>query len=279
MNHLRTDQTTLRVMRGRIGVLSDLHLAPPGRALGFQGTSWRWLPFLDGLLQRCDAVVVNGDLFDLERGVVPFLFDHELRAAWQTHDALLARLQAAHVRWTAGNHDRALLRSGHAVPFLNLEVPQGTIRIEHGDRFNAPIKQVRPLTTTATWASGRMVAVGADRLYRTLRQVERVLTRERVDYGTGSDERLGPIERSGARWLAKQPDFVGMVLGHTHRAGIWRTAGGWLANPGGCTHDQPGWLEIDVDAGQLTCWQQDLTQPDAPRCHRTLPVLERPQPG
>ncbi len=151
------------------------------------------LAAVDALRARTDMVVINGDLFDLERGTVPFL-KRELRLLEAVHHRVVAALTGPDFCWVRGNHDRVLLDLGRALPAIDVELPCGLFRIEHGDRFNAFIKRNESFTTMMTWLSGRLqIAPALLPFYKTMRAADHLLT----GAATSKDE---PIAAKSARW-------------------------------------------------------------------------------
>jgi predicted phosphodiesterase len=204
-----------------VAVLGDLHIGRPGSPLSFQGDPTALAATVEALLADVAVVVVNGDLLDLDRGPLPWSQRREL--AWLRRHVrpLLTAFQHPRVLWLAGNHDAQAVKGADAV---EVAFPGGPVRIEHGHRFDAPIKRWPPFTRLVTWASGRAVYPPWRPVYDAMRGVEARLT------GEG---REGGVEARALRWLdAQEGRCHGLVLGHTHRAGFWQTGTGWLLNPG-----------------------------------------------
>lgn len=204
------------------------------------------------LAESHDVIVVNGDLYDLERGPTPFQA-RELRTLEPIHRETVAAMQGPQWWWTRGNHDRVLEDQGAATQSIRIELDVGVVHIEHGDRFNAPIKRWPPFTTFVTWVSGRVETVRVLRpAYAAMRFADSVLT------GTTSDEN-DPVALDAAAWLDAQPDVAAMVIGHTHVPLLRRLPSGRsILNPGGST-DQVHALSIDGESGvaRLIRWTPD----------------------
>lgn len=231
----------------RLGVVSDFHLGRPGAPLACQIAADEILAAVDALRARTDMVVINGDLFDLERGTVPFL-KRELRLLEAVHHRVVAALTGPEFCWVRGNHDRVLLDLGRALPAIDVELPCGLFRIEHGDRFNAFIKRNESFTTMMTWLSGRLqIAPALLPFYKTMRAADHLLT----GAATSKDE---PIAAKSARWLAEQPGYRGMVIGHTHAPVLMECPDGRrVMNPGGST-DVVHALVLEEGEAELMRW-------------------------
>jgi predicted phosphodiesterase len=224
----------------RVGIVGDFHLGRPNAPLACRVPSEELLAAVDALASRCDLVVINGDFYDLERGVLP---SQRLEAMLvrETHAVLEDALSGPKFIWTSGNHDRAL---GHAVS-AELNTGAGTLRVEHGDRFDPPIKRLRGFTTLVTWASGRAHATPAlTPAYRALRRMESVLT------GSESSRELDPVTRAAVRWLDEDGSPSMLAIGHTHVPTLLTTPRGRLLMNPGASVDQVRALEVDAAAGE-----------------------------
>lgn len=250
----------IRVHAERVAILGDVHLGRPGAPLAFAGRDDDFAAWLRELRTRCDAIIVNGDLYDLERGVVPFAFHSELGRLDVEHRAVLDALADTGAIVLVGNHDAALADLRQAASAVDLATVAGLVRVEHGHRWDAPIKQLRRFTTAVTWASGRVVASPARRLFDVMRWLDRRLT--------GEADQRSPVERGAARWLGAHRQYAGLVIGHTHRPLVEAVAGGVLANPGGCVDGVPRWIEVDGPSGVVRRFEGDREVERAPLANR-----------
>lgn len=224
----------------RVGIVGDFHLGRPNAPLACRVPHEELVAAVGALAERCDVVVINGDFYDLERGVLP---SQRLEAMLvrETHAALEEALSGPKFVWTSGNHDRAL---GHALS-AELNTGAGVVRVEHGDRFDPPIKRLRRFTTFVTWASGRAHATPSLRpVYRAMRQMESVLT------GSESSRELDPVTRAAARWLDSDASSPMLAIGHTHVPTLLATPGGRLLMNPGASVDQVRALEVDAVSGE-----------------------------
>lgn len=236
-----------RVAR-RLAVISDFHLGRPGAPLACQVPTDDILAAVEQLRSMADLIVVNGDLFDLERGTFPFL-KRELRLLEAVHFRVVEALTGPEFAWVRGNHDRVLLELGRAFPALDVELPSGLFRIEHGDRFNSFIKRNEPFTTAMTWLSGRLqIAPALQPIYQTMRAADHLLT----GAATAKQE---PIAAKSTEWLGGEPQYRGMVIGHTHIPTLKEGPDGRrVMNPGGST-DVIHALIIEDGQAELMRWR------------------------
>ena len=234
----------------RVAVVSDLHLGRPDAPHACNVKLDEVKAAASVLAETHDLAVVNGDLFDLERGTWP-LQGREYELLSQVHAEAAAALRAPPWIWTRGNHDRVLEALELATEHVEVALPCGVVRIEHGDRFNAFIKRWPPFTTFVTWVSGRVEAVPALRpIYRAMRFADLALT------GT-SRASEDPVVTAAAEWLGTRPDLRALVIGHPHEAVLRGLSDGrTVMNPGGST-EQIHALSLDGEQclARLLRWQ------------------------
>lgn len=215
----------------RLIVIGDLHLGRGDPETGFSGTPADLTRALDRLETEADLVILNGDIYDLDRGRFPTAQGWEYRALRPRWTAVEAIISRAHMRATAGNHDAALygktLGGAKVTAGYRVQVGDLHVQIEHGHRFDAWLKQRRRFTSSVTWLSG-LVSQGPLRpIYNLLRTLESATT---------DDDDGGPAERA-ALWLhGHRGDPLDLlIIGHTHRHLAERVGLRWLLNPGAST--------------------------------------------
>jgi predicted phosphodiesterase len=225
-----TDCNSLRrtLTLSSFAVVSDLHVGRPDSALSFRAPVGEVANWVDDLLCRWGLLVVNGDLYDLDRGVVPFRQRDELAIVELSNKPLIELFRRPEIVWLVGNHDEELLNGAQAERSLDVRLGRALVRIEHGDRFDAPVKRSRAVTRLVTWASGRVVRGPFNPVYSAMRRAESLLTGE---YGS-----VPALEQRALRWLMQQSAYQFLVLGHTHRAGVTTAGNRGVLNPG----DSPG---------------------------------------
>ena len=247
---LRLDPPPAPLVAGRIAVLGDLHLARPGSPACATLSPAQLDRLLTTLREESDTVLFNGDLFDLERGPRPWRQAAELATLAPVHAEYLERLRAHDARCIFGNHDRVLGSAWGAAEAVDVQTPLGVVRIEHGDRFNAPIKRVRAFASAVTWASGRVQGPRTAPVYRAMKLAERVLAGE-----PEREDAAGAVERNAAAWLAAQRTNapIAMVIGHTHRRRAEQVGTRWLLNHGATMH-APRAVIVDA-TGPSLAWR------------------------
>lgn len=235
----------------RLAVLSDIHLGRGDGRTGYHGRAHDVCRMLRAIAQQADQTVINGDLYDLDRGAIPMAQQREyayLQPRWAEVETCIQELG---IQITAGNHDWALRgkRVGGQIVHEALLAKVGpyTVHIEHGDRFDAWIKRNRRFTSSATWFSGWFSRHRMYGLYRLLRRIEALST---------NDENGGQIERAH-RWLAQQSHCDILVFGHTHTRCAQRCDDRWLLNPGDAMHPVANYVLIDADQHQITFFTLD----------------------
>lgn len=235
----------------RLAILGDLHLGRGDATTGYFGQPAHACLLLSKIAEQADLVVINGDLYDLDRGRFPtaqFLEYQHLQPTWASVEACIQRHG---IRITAGNHDHALL--GRSVggklvrEAFEIQLGEVRVRIEHGERFDAWIKRNRAFTSAATWLSGWLSRHGLDKLYRGMRRIEAWSTR---------DQNGGQLRRA-AQWLRTQQHLDLLVMGHTHQRCAHPCGAQWLLNPGDAMHPVANYLLIDADQRTLTFYAFD----------------------
>jgi UDP-2,3-diacylglucosamine hydrolase len=213
-------------------VVSDAHLGvtPPAVEEGL-------LAFLDAVPTLGDSLLVNGDLFDFwfsYARVVP-------RRGFQVAAALARLARHLPVLMVGGNHDRwggdfwsrdlGLRFDPHRLTFRLGRLGVAAI---HGDGLTEPRRRAillhrlinHPMTSAVYRALHPDLGV---------RLVERLSPRL-GDHGT-DEARLESAAAQQRAWagelLSREPDLGMVIMGHTHRAELSRTAtGGTYLNPG-----------------------------------------------
>lgn len=230
----------------RLAVLSDIHLGRGDGRTGFSGDVEHLCAALQRIAENADAVVINGDLYDLDRGTLPTAQALEFRRLRPKWAAVEACMEKYGIRMTAGNHDRALLamQVGGAKVHESYVVAVGqlNVRIEHGERFDAWIKRNRRFTSFVAWLSGWVSRIKLGFVYRILRMVERWTT---------DDKDGGQVERA-IKWMKQHQEIDVLIMGHTHQKHVQRVGSQWLLNPGDAMHAKIHYLVIDGHEPSVT---------------------------
>lgn len=223
-------------------VFSDLHLGHPASTV-------RSVPDLFPLFEGCDRVILNGDT--VETCSAALAADSRARA-----DELLAGLGETKTEalLLPGNHD-----PDQAGPSL-LEIDGGQVVITHGDicfRYGSPwspwITKVKPRLDAAEEEAGGFDNARTVEARAALAKAYAYAFHPRPRRFTGFFGKLETIFHAAwpittplaildtwkngpervAVWMEEfTPDAKVLIMGHTHRAGIWLRRSRWIINTG-----------------------------------------------
>lgn len=226
-------------------VCGDTHLGRGDATTGFGGAPEDFAAFLRQLAERAQLVVVQGDLFDLDRGSFPCAQALEFKAIRSRWAVVERAIEESGIRVLSGNHDRALLGKEFAGARVceryAVRVGERRVWIEHGERFDAWIKRWRGFTSFVTWVSGRVQRGPFSPLYRMLRWFERTTT----------GDADGALESRIIGWFRTSPELDILIFGHTHRRYHRNVGGRWLVNPGDTMGSRFRFVELCANAGEL----------------------------
>lgn len=243
-------------------VFSDLHLGHPASTI-------RKVEHLLPLFENCDRVVLNGDTVETCSAT---LAQESLARAERLNS--LARRPGTSWVVMPGNHDPD--REGPAL----LELDEGAVVVTHGDicfRYGSPwspwVPQVRPKLDAAEAEAGGFESARTLEARAALAKAYARAFHPRPRRFTGF---LGKLETiSHAIWPPSTPlaildiwkngparvadwmeEFTPrarvLIMGHTHRAGIWRHRGRWVMNTGAFhPFTRPHLVECEVDRLRL----------------------------
>lgn len=235
----------------RLAILGDIHLGRGDATTGYYGNANNASLLLSKIAEQADLVVINGDLYDLDRGALPMAQSLEYQHLQKYWRAVESCIQQYDIRMTAGNHDHALLgRNLGGNPVRNayrIQMNDLHVHIEHGERFDAWIKRNRQITSAATWLSGWLSRHKLNALYRAIRRIEAWSTQ---------DKNGGQLQRA-EKWLRKQQNLDLLVIGHTHQRCAHPCGHQWLINPGDAMRQVANYLLIDADQRTLTFYTFD----------------------
>lgn len=229
----------------RLAVLSDVHLGRGDAETGYAGAPEVLCAALEAIAKHADLVIINGDLYDLDRGLFPVAQGLEYKALQPRWTAVETTIAALGIRLTTGNHDHALrgriVAGARVQESYRVQVGPLAVHVEHGERFNAWVKQSRWVTSAVTWLSGR-VSQGVFRpVYRVLRAMEARTT----------DDREGGVTSRARDWLQSTCLSDVLIIGHTHQRHAEACAGKWLLNPGDSMCTPFKFLWIDGHLGEV----------------------------
>ena len=252
----------------RVCLISDLHLGDGGASDPFGAKDDRLRGFLDRVAARADALVINGDGFDLAQA---WSMERILDAHREVIDDLISLSRTIDVYYLRGNHEgsAAALR---AVPlrYANALMIGERIRVEHGNvydphnlpgdrgafyaaRAHAVIEAVIrapvriPMRKHYRWSTrlGHWVFYRYGQAQQLLGRIDRALGREER-----ARHRLDHLDYWGrGEWgdphglLRAAPDAIAaadvdvLVCGHSHQPGTVSVPGGTYVNTGSWTFD------------------------------------------
>ncbi|MCB9557012.1 MAG: UDP-2,3-diacylglucosamine diphosphatase [Deltaproteobacteria bacterium] len=269
----------------RLAIISDLHLADGSHSDLFCGKDALLLQVLESEPKDCDALVLNGDIFDHQR--CP---DHG--KIERAHAALCRRLRQLARRmpviFCCGNHDhRPTIEAAFAdFVFVDALTVGQQICITHGHQFDIhwadgpgshgaanlharlerlarqPIRQ--PLRDYDNWANRvvHRVFFRWTQLLRLYGVVNRALGRnepyrhwQRIDnfWARGQWGDIGNVYGEVCDYLPKAP-YETLIIGHSHHPGIVPSGSKTYVNNGSWVFDQATLTRIQD--GQITVQDQ-----------------------
>ena len=232
-----------RISAERVAILSDIHLgrSETNYACNVPGEIIRTL--LKRLNQEVDLVVLGGDLFDLDRGTLPLRQEHELKLLWESHFPTIMAMRGPKTRWITGNHDMISADFGLACHAIEVMTQRGCVLIEHGHRFDSWIKQFRVFTQFVTWFSGRIARPKTQKIFDLMQAIERFFIQPSKESDRG---------KTVKQWLISQPQYEGMIIGHTHLLRHYELpTKQWLIFSGQAMHLPMTYTILDADKGVI----------------------------
>ncbi len=226
-------------MDDRIIILSDLHLGRPDGVHSVEE--------LDALITPGATIVLNGDTAELHDPAFQSRAENEYAALQE-----LAATRGALLRILAGNHD----------PFLSrerlLELAHGTVVVTHGDSFHPAIAPWSESATVMREAWERSMAAQPAARRETLEArfeaardaavAEWLASGNGVRHSTIQKFLVHPWRGATVAWywarypsmaaqfsLQYAPEAAVIIIGHSHRAGMWQRAGRTVMNTGAFT--------------------------------------------
>jgi UDP-2,3-diacylglucosamine pyrophosphatase LpxH len=260
----------------RVCLISDLHLGDGGAADAFGDKDDRLRDFLDRVAARAQALVINGDGFDVAQA---WSMERIVDAHPRVIDDLVALSRVIDVYYLRGNHEGSAAAL-HALPFRYAHqlMIGDEIRVEHGNAYDphnlpgdrgaflaarahavieavirAPIRI--PMRKHYLWSTrlghwvfyryGQMQAA-LGRLDRAFGRHERAARRlEFLDYwGRGEWGDPHGLLRAAPEALAAAGVRT-LVCGHSHQPGVVALPGGTYVNTGSWTFDDSTYALVE----------------------------------
>jgi UDP-2,3-diacylglucosamine pyrophosphatase LpxH len=213
-------------MSGRTVIISDTHL---GRLHGAALSA----PALRPLWQGADQFIINGDVAEIHH---PDQWGDAARQTMQLYD--LCETDGVHLTMLSGNHDPFISDIRH------LQLADGAVFVTHGDVLHPALAPWSPaaqrIRAAYDQAMAAMVNDSRDELEQRLEAAQHASHAEwqGLKREAGRSTLLGLMRRPwalvqvllywmrvpylGERFLVRHaPDARFLIIGHTHRPGIW----------------------------------------------------------
>jgi predicted phosphodiesterase len=232
----------------KIAALSDFHIGSMAWADPFGHSEEDFLGFLDRLEAGHDHIVLLGDIYQTDHGLLPGAESsrRQLDAERDRYPRLAERMAGPGYHYIGGNHDDRIWNEVGAVETLRLEGNGFAALFIHGHQFdpllNGPVKL---LSNFSTWVAGRL---------RRLNLVSAVEQLEFLDVGLKdawfSNDR-DPYAKAARRLLEEHGVDV-VVMAHTHIPERMELEEGILVNSGSCSRGRKTHVSIDTENCEVT---------------------------
>jgi predicted phosphodiesterase len=248
-------------MDDRIIILSDLHLGRPDGVHSVEE--------LDALITPGATLVLNGDTAELHDPLFQSRAEDEYARLQE-----IAATRGALLRILAGNHD----------PFLSrerlLELAEGNVIVTHGDSFHPSIapwtESAREMRRAWERSMAAQPALRRETLEARFEAAHDAAVAEWLASGNGVRHSTlqkflsHPWRGAIVAWywarypsmaaefaLRYAPEAQVVIVGHSHRAGMWRRAGRTVFNTGAFTwpgKPHAAILEPIADGAKVSLW-------------------------
>lgn len=233
----------------RLAVLSDIHLGADPRVDEFGHEPEVFVQFLSTVEDQCDQIILNGDVLEGLRGkkLGQTAQRNEVFAAAARYDDLLRRLQGTKYNWLSGNHDPSIAELG--IPQHRLMHIDGSVLLfEHGHQFDRIEKLAPGLSPLVNWYNAWMNRWTGRDADEGLYELEAWLL------GLRDDPNADHFQRKAMKAaLFDEADVI--VVGHTHKGGVWKHPEAIYANSGTCSLGRLEWLTIDTEIQSISFHQ------------------------
>lgn len=234
-----------------IALLSDLHLGrydhPDGGRVDYLDLVAR----IEALAARVDLVVLVGDVLELQHGLVPFAFAHELAVVRRRHADLIQLLSRPGFVRLVGNHDSSLARLAGHHDDLRLDVGGRRLVALHGHQVDVLHRHVPWLESAGSWGAAMAVRAGFRDAWRLAAETAGRVNGMRGAGGEGAFTRrvLTWGRARGATWI---------VHGHEHAPLLLQRDGVTLIRPGATLGSRLRYALLDVVSGEASLHAERL---------------------
>jgi UDP-2,3-diacylglucosamine pyrophosphatase LpxH len=208
---------------------------------GFQHREAEFLRFLDALEESHDRIVLLGDLYQTEHGLVPSRESarRHLHAARRRTPDMTRRFESPRYVYLHGNHDEIAREELGIDTALRLEADGFAAYFIHGHQFDPVLGRAPGAARAATWFTGQLRRIG-------LRPVAQYFEGKDIAI---KDRRLQTMQgpyASAARELMRRHGAHVVVMGHTHVARRHDLPEGVYVNTGSCSLGCRSWVSINT---------------------------------
>lgn len=233
----------------RIGMISDLHLAPDGRSRCTTSPS-QLVELIERLEDLCDEVIVVGDAYDLLRPRRLRGWREELERFGAQQPEVVRALERC--RLLVGNHDRPLCARG--VPEERAYM-SGAMKVlcVHGHQWDVWLKKIWGMEESANFVAGWLERLQLDGVSRWMGDVPDVAQRLTLRLRGEQSERCEEdVESPTWQGVREEFDrgFDAIAIGHTHGLGLWPLQGDerrLVINTGSHVHDRRDAVVCDLE--------------------------------
>jgi UDP-2,3-diacylglucosamine pyrophosphatase LpxH len=219
----------------RIATFGDLHLGHTPVLDKFQGREELLLRFDDHLSRTHDRIILMGDIYQTDYGVVPGSRSDVLEAIIKRYSRVVRRWESSRYSTIFGNHDLITQKIMGTLKQIRLKKDGWRLWFIHGHQFDPFIGEGRHLPFMVTWLIGGMRRMGLNR-------VADFLEGPLYDFGQRFFQRL-----EGAAWKAlRHGNNNIIVMGHSHQMACRQLGNGLYVNSGACSWDSMRYISIDT---------------------------------
>lgn len=231
----------------RIAALSDFHVGPFGYTDEFHHEERRFLEYLTELEASHDRIVLVGDIWQTEHGLLPGrrAAARQLARARRRMPALAERLAGPKYLYVHGNHDAVARGELGAVETLRLAADGFVAVFVHGHQFDPVFRRAYAAARAATWVTGRLRRVGLRPLAQWFEGRDIAIKHRRFGHAAG------PYAEA-ARGLLRAHAADVVVMGHTHVPHLHALPEGQVVNTGSCSRGRRMHVSIDTAARTVT---------------------------
>ena len=219
----------------RIATFGDLHLGHTPVLDKFRGNEEYLLRFDDHLSRTHDRIILMGDIFQTDYGLVPGSRSDVLQAILKRYSRIVQRWRSSHYDFVFGNHDLITHKLLGTLKQIRLKKDDWRIWFIHGHQFDPFISEKGHLPFFVTWMIGGLRRLGFCRLADFFEGPF-------YDFGQRLFQRLDLAARKA---LSHGKNDI-IVMGHSHQMACRQLGKGVYVNSGACSYDSMRYVSIDT---------------------------------